>query len=377
MYLPRILKSKILSIFLPVIVTVFAINGSSIWSSTVSHAQGLAGNPASIIAAGAAVCASPPANFNPLKASNDELLFYGLPKKDPQHLNHWLEIATHAKYRGCNFITTKSPLRKLKSPITPKSTTSTTKPFTTQEYDYSHTWSGYVVGDGSPNGFNGIEADWHNPCINSSKTPTGSQLAMWVGIGGWKNDNSRYSGDLWQAGTELETGGSSGSGSPSHPVYHMWFETYPTQNWVVDSRNLSCGDWIEGEVDYNFTVPGDNYYSVYDLTNAEYISDYIVPGALQIPDATYAEVIDERPSCSLSNDYHQLTDFNYMSWSNIVVRPTTRGWGSFNAYYNSQATMDEARSPFADLTSVGNIGSDGKSFRDNFANNGNGNDNSC
>lgn len=62
-----------------------------------------------IMEAGAKKCASPPANFEPLEATRQEIMYYGLPRRPAGDVNsmmvqHWVDIVRNAKHRDCNLI---------------------------------------------------------------------------------------------------------------------------------------------------------------------------------------------------------------------------------------------------------------------------------
>jgi hypothetical protein len=242
-------------------------------------------------------------------------------------------------------------------------------PKSIENYAYSNIWSGYVVGNGTTPGFNYVEGEWNNPCMNSSGTPSGSQLANWVGLGGWSPGSGVDPGNLWQAGTEVETG-SPASGSPKSPVYHMWYEAYPKEDWQVDYKHtMKCGDHIYAEADYNFTYSTTSYAYVDDQNSGLYITPYDITWT---PSLKYAEWIDERPSCPSTTAPHKLSDFNYMDWRNAFAKPTpSSSLQNINAFTHTQVTMyDDAVNET--LASPTELNSDGASYTDYFYNNGKG-----
>lgn len=329
------------------------------------------------IAAGESACASPPADFNPLTTSEQDLLYYGLPARpagNDKQLKHWLSIVKAAKKRGCTFTTQHhnrptKPVPSTKPTVTP--TPHPTLPTTTptpsvvkpqvgsQSNDYETNWSGYVAGQAQAQVYNYVRGEWDIPCIIVGRTNTGSQEATWVGLGGWNYTN------LWQAGTEIETG-TPASGSPTSPVYHMWYEAWPFQDMVIDSQNLHCGDHIYAEVD---TQRANPYSFVEDITLNEYIPAY----SGYIPDRTTAEWIDERPSCPYSNDQlHQLPGFQPINWSNAYsMRSDASGYLPIDAYNYKYVTMYYQNSlTYEYLTDPGSLVNGGTGFTDTFKNNG-------
>jgi Peptidase A4 family. len=316
-----------------------------------------------VFVSGSNDCASPPANFNPLTASKHDLLYYGLPVRpegDTKLINSWLTKVQNAKHRDCSFITVHHNY--------PQNVNSAlVRPNSIENTGTSNIWSGYVVGDGTPSGFNYVEGKWNNPCLNASKTPTGSQVANWVGLGGYSSKPGEDPGFLWQAGTEVETGPPA-SGSPQSPVYHMWYEAYPKEDWIVDTHPMNCGDHIYAEVDYNFTYSSSSYAYVHDSSNGLYIA---VSDITWTPNLKYAEWIDERPSCPWTTNPHKLADFNYMDWSYAYAKPTPSNTvGPISAFTHTRLSMvDIWGNTIAYPLS---LGSDGASFTDEFGNAGNG-----
>jgi hypothetical protein len=326
-----------------------------------ARAQAIPGDQ-QVLIAGNAVCASPPANFNPLTASRHDLLYYGLPLRptgDSKSLNGWLTTVTNSKQRDCSFVTVHH--------AHPKQTTSFHPTNSIENYANTNTWSGYVEGSGSNPGFNYVKGEWNNPCMNTSGTPSGSQVANWVGLGGYSPGPGIDPGNLWQAGTEVETGSPAG-GSPKSPVYHMWYEAYPKEDWQVDYQHtMKCGDQIYAEADYNVTYATTSYAYVHDMTSGLYITPFDVTWT---PSLKYAEWIDERPSCPFTTAPHKLSDFNFMNWHDAYAKPTaSASAGSINAFTHTQVTMSQDGS--GDLLAFPTeLNSDGASYTDYFNGNG-------
>ncbi|MHB8599524.1 MAG: G1 family glutamic endopeptidase [Ktedonobacteraceae bacterium] len=102
-------------------------------------------------------------------------------------------------------------------------------------YVDSSNWAGYVAGNGSGNGFIGVEANWSGPC--KSGTVNGEiQYTTWVGLGGY------FSGqNLEQAGLFLQTDG----------AYRMFWEYAPVYYPYIDTKDvIGCGDPITAWVHF-------------------------------------------------------------------------------------------------------------------------------
>jgi len=94
----------------------------------------------------------------------------------------------------------------------------------------SQNWSGYI---GSNAYYTGVSALIQTPVATGQQSAT-SAVASWVGIGGTS------SGDLIQAGVEVDTSG---------PVtqYNAWFETLPQASRNV-ALQIGPGDWVSIDV---------------------------------------------------------------------------------------------------------------------------------
>ncbi len=286
-------------------------------------------------------CHSPPAGFNPMKATNAEIMYYGLPPR-PQgsgsQLDHWVDVINHSKSRICN-----PAIEFIKYHDKKQSFGST---FIGGPYAYSDIWSGYMVDQG---GMDETFSDWNVPCY--SKFPTGATAASWVGLGGFYNDN------LWQAGTfeSPKTG------------YYFWWEAFPTQYaQVITNFVLGCGDQVAVDVNYNRSCSNQSFAYMDDYTADTYFSTGCVNFT---PDTNTSEWIDERPSILSGNSYctPQLLDFGQVSWYYSTAYSTWYGntMMRINQYNDLQIVMTNNGLSGTSLASPGGISSNnGGSFTD-------------
>lgn len=304
-------------------------------------------------------CPSPPANFDPLIASNAEISYYGFPRRPQENSSEiadWLNLVKGAKHRSCTFYNS----HRYSQPLNTKQLSQFSRNSYGTEYTTSPNWSGYFVGSGTGSGFKQLEGNWNIPCYNGSQSPSNSRAVSWIGLGGW------YGNNLWQAGTTED---------PSEG-YHFWVEAFPQTYMIINDKTLSCGNHVQAEVDYNVTVPGKSSVYLKDTSNGDYVSASY--GDEFVPDLESADWIDERIGCSLTSSSHYLlADFNYVVWSSANAKPNSNNssYGSINSFVNLQVTMYETNSPYDFLTSPYSLGSGGNNFQDNWQEKGN--DDTC
>lgn len=307
-----------------------------------SHASAASAKSLSFSAAAspnASSCASPPANFDPLKASKAQLLSYGLPLLqsgvDNATKASWANALRHAKHRVCNvkMINThrySQPLASL-----PQSCTGNCEEYLN--------WSGYIQ-DGS--GFNEVQSYWVFSAYNGSKSPSGSLETSWVGIGG---DGSNR--NLFQAGT---------TDDPTNG-YVFWWEAYP-YNDQVDIAGIwpSPGYSVYVEVAYNSSTTADYVY-VETVNDGNYFSANVHYGFA--PNNQSAEWIDERSGCGGTN-YHSLADFQNVKWSYGVA------YNSGAVYLGGKKGIMYDYGYSKALTSPGSVNSSNHGFTDTWLANG-------
>jgi hypothetical protein len=253
----------------------------------------------------------PPANFDPLTASSEQLQNYGFPKKpsDPKELAVWEDHMKHAK----NFIAPQlieNSNRKHQPPAT-KTTADT----------YSPSWSGWFVNPNSGSAFTKIAGDFVVPDVSSS-TQTAYECS-WVGLGGL-NDSR-----LIQAGTESDVSINwLGQKSTNYYVFTEMLPDQPTEQKVANFP-VSPGDQMYVHIEYGTHVDssghtiGDATFYIEDMSKNNYT--YWVTSALNATTDYYggvAEWIDERPT--VGGSLPSLANFRSDTWTNLyAATPST------------------------------------------------------
>jgi hypothetical protein len=130
------------------------------------------------------VCASPPANFQPLSASPAAIAYYGLPKRPSGNIAQWLFLVQHAKHRFCTSFTIPQPNHAPQQPLQPLSSTVVA----------ASNWSGFVDLDTTNGGPRFLQATGTFTLDCTQFLYSTGDHAEWVGLGGAV---SKY---LWQAG---------------------------------------------------------------------------------------------------------------------------------------------------------------------------------
>jgi hypothetical protein len=201
----------------------------------------------------------PPAHFDPLAASDDQLALFGFPprpdaSKDPQGYAFWKKMVTlPVKRIQAQMQLTRimhGPARDvsvLQQPSTPGSVGAT-----------STNWGGYVIDDGRDpfkQAKTYIYGVWVVPFPTQAVgtcNGTWDYSSPWVGFDGWS------SGDVLQAGMDIDA---YCSGSTKSQNYAAWYEWYPAGSVYLNNFPITAGDVIYVYVWPTSTTVG-NYYIV-------------------------------------------------------------------------------------------------------------------
>jgi hypothetical protein len=290
----------------------------------------------------------PPDGFNPLTASDAELACYQLPPRpaDSARLAHWSQVMNSAT----NYI-----VPVVGDPSAPKLPPMSGIGKTHQTYDDpgcsptcpTSPWSGYsiprLLNDWQDLSWNYTEGEWnvpygHNYCYNNS---TGSQVTVWVGMGGdgWDGGNAN---SIIQAGTDTFDWPAADT--------EFWWEDYPNPPQAVTNFPVSQGDDVFVEVTYHtdktttfdfFDITKDTWTDLIestpsvDTTSAEFIVedhkmswDYVNFGTVPFTDAfaegTWGSSGQNSISKGLNSDatLAQFKTYKNSSYSTLVAWPT-------------------------------------------------------
>lgn len=227
------------------------------------------------LATDAFVYDAPPAGFDPLKASDDELQDWGLPPRpsvsDMNSYARWKKIVTFTRiipelkfteiYNG----SARNP--KVVGEVG-NSTLAT-----------SENWSGYVVYNSADpfasSSTNLVQAYWTGPAV--TYCPGAYAASSWVGFDGWA------SADVLQAGLYVGC-----------KNYYVWYEWYPNASTGL-SLGVGPGDYLYAEVLYRHGVTPPGYAYIVNETTLQSVAIAFGPpsGTTYVGDS--AEWIEERP----------------------------------------------------------------------------------
>ncbi len=304
--------------------------------TTLAMAQRISGEERSAIFAaankvqtsvkGVSAFAAPPKDFNPLTATNRELLSYGLPqapdKSDAHAYGQW-EKAMLA-VQACNQRTQPAGLTTSPAAQACHATDVAAKPYTSREmvpgpkaatanvdgttaYD-SYNWSGIAQTNklkawNKKTSFDEIVSVWNVPVANHAFGNLPCSEGPWFEVT-WNGIDGFNNGDVVQGGsTSYWDGG--GCGGPVE--YYGWVEWYPSYSILAiycGSSPCPVGPGDDFEV-ITFAAAGtaEQFVFVEDVTQQwsgtfglTYVSG---PGVV----GSSAEYIVERPCCNGSNFY--------------------------------------------------------------------------
>jgi hypothetical protein len=222
---------------------------------------------------GQQVCAQPPAAHDPAGMSDQEVAYYGLPRRpdaasDPLGAANWLRHARLARHRDCTSHLGAS-LRHHQQQMQAGA-------------EISANWAGYI-NTGYGYSVSNSEFIVLGLACNSGHHP---YVGFWVGLGGTGNDGG---GNLVQAGIEEDIDGS------CHSSYSGWYQdccALDTYAHIVGT-SFALNQWAYVYVDTNYSVSGGNFYEVENLTTGAYSAannfGYTSNGST-------AEAIAERPA---------------------------------------------------------------------------------
>jgi Peptidase A4 family len=221
---------------------------------------------------------APPAGFDPIAASDEELAYHGFPPRpnetiEPEAYKSWAKAMKASKIR---VVPTLEPTNLFHGPgkITRNTSPSgqeSNGPLT------SHSWSGYVEFTGT-NSY-GPASYYYLYAV----VPVARQ-AFGVCNGGWDNASSWVGMDgatgagvseLLQAGAEFDAYCSAGL---TTTFYSLWFEWYPYSETRVTSIPIVPGDDLFVEVWHTTTTQGYAYFVNENTNQALVVGFTAYPG---------------------------------------------------------------------------------------------------
>ena len=294
----------------------------------------------------------PSPGFNPLTATNAELIANGLPPHPPgQQPNWWIRAVTNNHWAPLHF--TNLPTHTHVLPATPASPGSENGSTASTE-DYAN-WSGY---QDYGNSYKSIVAQWVVPSVTSN-TDQNAYSSIWPGLGqGYSN-----SAQLFQAGSEQDSTWQYvlHYGYKQYLSYTLWWEItavgggmYPYQQG--SSVGVSPGQTVFVNVSYDTGTGTAHFYIKNDSTGSVQSFDVSAPGTFG---GQHAEWIFERtsinntlPLLAQPTSAINITDANVevgSSWAGVGEWPRT----TVNMY---DLGVDDAESMDAQPAAINSAG---------------------
>lgn len=227
-------------------------------------------------------------------------------------------------------------------------------------------WAGYVVGDGTGNGFEAVEATWNAPCKSGT---VNSQIgySSWVGLGGAFGggvfDNPDGVEPLEQTGILLQSDG-------TYRLFWAYVSSDSVAQNIDQTDVIDCGWPITAWVHYG-TVSGycsnGGFYAHVQVNG--HTGAHLGSTCLTESDGIghqSAEWIDERPINANDGCYTELADFNTANWTSVLAQANNSGAGLSNPnnYVNRQLFMYSGSTELADPD--GNSVSSNNTFTDRW-----------
>jgi hypothetical protein len=294
------------------------------------------------------VLPQPPADFAPLKASDEELERYGFPPrpsaKDADHLAHWQELM--AGYRSTG------------APVTcngaPPPRTGETEPVSHTVVGYNNIWSGFMTYDpGNRSHWNAAEADFFQ--INGAAHTSCSSDAVassWVGLGGWNY------GGLIQAGTDAYTSGKTS-------VWYEWIAGSFDESAYFPEMYVNPGDYIGVLVEYKVSTETATYVT-YDQNTGVFRS-VVMPGMpSQFYDGSTGDFMDERPTSRATGKILPLLNFSTHMYYYAEVRNSAGNWAWLGEPNRARVLMYSNPNGTGNLLADPGLMESVNSFRDTY-----------
>ena len=252
---------------------------------------------------------APPAGFDPIAASDEELQYHGFPPRpnqntEPKAYATWVKAMQHSKTRIVPNLEQTTifhgPVKQgtAKNPTAVESNLAATGKVSNTAYSYN--WSGYVDFSGATS----YGSSSYYYLVNDYVVPVAEQAfgactggwdwgSAWNGIDGWGSN------DVLQAGIEFDA---YCSGGYRTSYYSAWYEWYPYGEVRIGGFPITPGDDMFVEVWH--TSPTQGYAYLVNYNNNQYtgaIGFTAYPGYPLVGNS--AEWVVERPSVggSLTN----------------------------------------------------------------------------
>jgi hypothetical protein len=284
---------------------------------------------------------APPAGFDPLSASDEELAYHGFPPRpnqntEPKAFATWSKAMKASKTRVMPKLEQTSifhgpaNVTKNAKPSAESNAANTNSPVS--NVSYSSNWSGYVDFSGATS----YGSTSYYYVVNTMVVPVAQQAfgactggwdwgSEWNGIDGWGSP------DVLQAGVEFDA---YCSGGYKAAYYSAWYEWYPYSEVRISGFPVTAGDDIFVEVWHTSSTQGYAYLVNYNNNQAVEVGFTAYPGYPLRGNS--AEWVIERPS--VGGSLTQLTNYEMIPF-----------WDSY-AYTESSVFYDIANGYAVDMT---------------------------
>ncbi len=261
--------------------------------------------------AGVTTIAAPPEGFDPLMASDSDLAYFGFPPRpDPS-----ADEKAYASWRRAMLAASSriTPALEPSEAVTGAAKETSPRPEVAPTALNSYNWSGDVGFSGTnsygSSSFYFAIAEYMVPRVRQplGKCSGGWDYAQaWVGIDGWG------SGDVLQAGTEMDA---YCHGSNTSEKYYFWYGWYPNGQTRVSNLSVEPGDQVYVEV-WNTTATAGHAYLFNYRTNKTVTINFSAPaGTTLVGNST--EWIISRPT--VKGILAQLSGFNAQYFSSAYA----------------------------------------------------------
>ncbi len=309
--------------------SVAVVLGAAIALSLSSRALAQGRPPAESVAteqtnvAGTIAYPQPPAGFDPLAASDADLAQYGFPPRPdewdaPDAYAHWQKMVS-------------TPQKRLKHPLLQQTTIHNRAATTLSESETvdngslavtSSNWSGYAdVGAAGTFKLNNA-AIYSEYIVPIAQQPFGVCTGSWDYSSQWVGFDGFNSGDVLQAGTEVDA---YCSGSTKSTFYGPWYEWYPYAETRITNLTVAPGNVMGVEVWYTTATPSGHAYLINYSTNTSVSVAFSPPSGTTFI-GNSAEWIVEAPTvngglAALTNYVADPFNADYVHSNNVYYYP--------------------------------------------------------
>ena len=284
---------------------------------------------------GATTIDAPPAGFDPITASDQDLQYHGFPPRPdqngtPKAYATWVKAMKASKSRIVPKLEQTDifhgPVKQAKTPANPTAVeySALAGPGKESNVAYSRNWSGYVDFSGATS----YGSKSYYFLVNDYTVPVAEQAfnactggwdyaSAWNGIDGWG------SADVLQAGIEFDAYCALG-GLIKSSYYSAWFEWYPYAEVRISGFPISPGDDMFVEVWHTSATQGYAYLVNYNNNQSVEVGFTAYPGYPLVGNS--AEWVVEAPS--VGGSITTLT--NYIMDPFWDAYAYTEGYAAFN-----------------------------------------------